>query len=97
LAYLGGRHFGLPGIVLGMIIGDLVLPFWAVPYLLRGYHACFSFKFFATEMVPYIGSLVILATIPWLAPLIFLFLLGWWLRAVPVGLLTLGRLKELKW
>ena len=31
LAYLGGRHFGLPGIVLGMIIGDLVLPFWAGP------------------------------------------------------------------
>jgi len=97
LAYLGGRHLGLPGIVLGMIIGDLVLPFWFVPYLLRGYQACFSFKFFAAEMAPYIGSLVILATIPWMAPVVFLLLLGWWLRAVPGRVLALGRLKELKW
>jgi len=93
LAYLGGRHLGLPGIVLGMIIGDLILPFWFVPYLLRGYQPCFSFKFFATEMVPYITSLVILATIPWLAPVVSLLLLGWWLRAVPVGNLAMGRLK----
>ena len=89
LAYLGGRHLGLPGIVLGMIIGDLVLPFWFVPYLLHGYHACFSFKFFAAEMAPYIGSLVILATIPWLAPVVFLLLLGWWLRSVPAHILGL--------
>ena len=93
LAYLGGRHLGLPGIVLGMIIGDLILPFWFVPYLLRGYQACFSFKFFATELAPYGGSLLILTTIPWLAPVVFLLLLGWWLRAVPVGNLALGRLK----
>jgi O-antigen/teichoic acid export membrane protein len=97
LAYLGGRHLGLPGIVLGMIIGDLVLPFWFVPYLLHGYQACFSFKFFAAEMVPYGGSLVILTTIPWLAPVVFLLLLLWWLRAVPGRVLALGRLKELKW
>ena len=93
LAYLGGRHLGLPGILLGMIIGDLILPFWFVPYLLRGYQACFSFKFFAAELAPYGGSLVILTTMPWLAPVVFLLLLGWWLRAVPVGYLALGRLK----
>jgi O-antigen/teichoic acid export membrane protein len=93
LAYVGGRHLGLPGIVLGMIIGDLILPFWFVPYLLRGYQACFSFKFFAGELAPYGGSLVILTTIPWLAPVVVLLLLGWWLRAVPVGYLALGRLK----
>jgi O-antigen/teichoic acid export membrane protein len=97
LAYLGGRHLGLPGIVLGMIIGDLVLPFWFVPYLLHGYQACFSFKFFAAEMAPYGGSLVILTTIPWLTPVVFLLLLLWWLRAVPGRVLALGRLKELKW
>jgi O-antigen/teichoic acid export membrane protein len=97
LAYLGGRHLGLPGIVLGMIVGDLILPFWFVPYLLRDYQACFSFKFFATEMVPYWGSLVILTTMPWLAPIVFLLLLGWWLRAVPRHVLALGWLKELKW
>ncbi len=96
LAYLGGRQLGLPGIVLGMIIGDLVLPFWLVPYLLRDYQACFSFKFFAAEMVPYGGSLVILATIPWLAPVVFLLLLGWWLRSVPVQILGLDPWRQLK-
>jgi len=97
LAYLGGQHLGLPGIVLGMIIGDLILPFWFVPYLLHGYQACFSFRFFAAEMVPYGGSLAILTTIPWLAPVVFLLLLVWWLRAVPGRVLAWGRLKELIW
>ncbi|MEJ2670840.1 MAG: hypothetical protein P8168_01315 [Deltaproteobacteria bacterium] len=96
LVYWGGRHWGLPGIVLGMIAGDLALPFWFVPYLLSGYQPCFSFRFFATELGPYIGSLIILAVIPWLAPLIFLLLLGWWLRAVPSHVLGLGRWKILK-
>jgi O-antigen/teichoic acid export membrane protein len=96
LAYLGGQHLGLPGIVLGMIIGDLILPFWLVPHLLSGYQACFSFKFFATEMVPYIGSLVIMAVIPWLAPLVFLLLLGWWLRSIPGQFLRLEQLRQLK-
>jgi O-antigen/teichoic acid export membrane protein len=83
LAYLGGQHLGLPGIVLGMIIGDLVLPFWFVPYLLRNYQARFSGRFFAVELMPYIAGLVILAAIPWLAPLVILGFLGWWLKAVP--------------
>ena len=79
-----------------MIIGDLVLPFWFVPYLLRDYQACFSFKFFAAEMAPYAGSLVILATIPWLAPVVFLLLLGWWLRSVPGQILGLTPWQQLK-
>jgi O-antigen/teichoic acid export membrane protein len=93
LAYLGGQHLGLQGIVLGMIIGDLILPFWFVPYLLSGYQACFSFKFFTNELIPYIGSLVILALIPWLAPVVFLLLLAWWLRAMPSHLITWRQLK----
>jgi O-antigen/teichoic acid export membrane protein len=96
LAYLGGRQMGLPGIILGMIIGDLVLPFWFVPYLLTGYQACFSFRFLATEMAPYLGSLIILAIIPWLAPVVFLVLLGWWLKAVPGHLLGLDYWQQLK-
>jgi O-antigen/teichoic acid export membrane protein len=96
LAYLGGQHLGLPGIVLGMIVGDLILPFWLVPYLLSGYQPCFSIKFFATEMVPYISSLVIMAVIPWLAPLVFLLLLVWWLRSIPGQFLGLERWRQLK-
>ena len=96
LAYLGGQHLGLPGIVLGMIMGDLILPFWFVPYLLSGYQACFSWKFFAAEMGPYLGSLLILAIIPWLAPIVFLLLLGWWLRSVPSQILRLDQWRQLK-
>jgi O-antigen/teichoic acid export membrane protein len=96
LAYLGGRHLGLLGILLGMILGDVLLPFWFVPYLLKGYQACFSFKFFATEMTPYLVSLLLLTTIPWLAPVVFLLLLGWWLRAVPGHILGLESWRQLK-
>jgi len=96
LAYGGGRRLGLPGIVLGMIIGDLILPCWFVPYLLRGYQACFSLKFFAAELGPYIGSLLILTIIPWLAPLVFLLLLGWWLRSVPSQMLRLDHWRQRK-
>jgi len=93
LAYLGGRHLGLPGIVLGMIIGDLALPFWFVPYLLGRYQSRFSWRFFAGELGPYVGSLLILATLPWLAPLVFMALLFWWLKALPLGNLAPGWLK----
>ncbi len=96
LAYLGGQHLGLPGIVLGMIVGDVLLPVWCVPYLLRGYQSCFSFKFFAGELAPYVGSLFILATIPWLALLVFPALIVWWLRGVPGHLLRLDQWQHLK-
>jgi len=96
LAYWAGQHWQLPGIVSAMIIGDLALPFWFVPYLLRSYQGCFSFRFFATELLPYFASLLILVVIPWLAPLVFLLLLGWWLRAVPRHILGLDQLKQLK-
>jgi O-antigen/teichoic acid export membrane protein len=96
LAYLGGRYLGLPGIVLGMIIGDLVLPFWFVPYLLRDYQAYFSLRFFAAEIGPYAGSLVILGAVPWLAPVVFLWLLVWWLRSFPRQILGLTPWQQLK-
>lgn len=96
LSYLGGRHLGLPGIVLGMIVGDMILPFWFVPYLLRDYQARFSWKFFGGELGPYFGSLLIIATIPWLAPLVFLMLLVWWVRAVPGHLLGIDQWRQLR-
>jgi O-antigen/teichoic acid export membrane protein len=96
LAYLGGRHWGLPGIILGMIAGDLLLPFWFVPYLLSGYHDCFSARFFLVELAPYLGSLLILGLVPWVAPLVFLLLLGWWLKAIPGQFLGLEQWRHLK-
>jgi hypothetical protein len=63
---------------------------------LRDYQACFSFKFFAAEIGPYAGSLVILATVPWLALVVFPVLLVWWLRAVPGTILGLSPWQQLK-
>ncbi|HZE20616.1 MAG TPA: hypothetical protein VE082_01055, partial [Desulfobaccales bacterium] len=51
---------------------------------------------FATEMIPYISSLVILAALPWLAPIVFLLLIGWWLRSIPGQFLGLEQWRQLK-
>jgi hypothetical protein len=79
-----------------MIIGDLAMPFWFVPYLLHSYQARFSFRFFAGELWPCCGSLTMIALIPWLAPLVFLGLLVWGLRAVPGHILPQGQLNYLR-
>ena len=46
LAYVGGRDYGLPGVVLGLIIGDGLVPLCMVPYLLYRYQVRFSGIFF---------------------------------------------------
>jgi O-antigen/teichoic acid export membrane protein len=96
LAYLGGRQWGLPGTVLALIAGDLLLPFWFVPYLLRGYQPGFSWRFFAGELTPYLGGLVSLAILPWLAPLVLPLLLVWWWRALAGCLPGLEHWRRLK-
>jgi len=83
LAYLGGRHLGLPGVILGMIAGDLLLPFWFVPYLLNRYQPRFSGWFFIKEMAPLILSLIVFLTLPWSAPLVMAILVIWWWQCLP--------------
>ena len=83
LAYLGGRRLGLPGVVLGMIAGDLLLPFWFVPYLLNRYQPRFSGWFFIKEMAPLILSLIVFLTLPWSAPLVMAILVIWWWQCLP--------------
>ncbi len=77
LAYLGGRHLGLPGVILGMIIGDLLLPCWFVPYLLNRYQPRFSGWFFIKEIAPLILSLIVFLTLPRSAPLVMAILVIW--------------------
>ncbi len=77
LAYLGGRHLGLPGVILGMIIGDLLLPCWFVPYLLNRYQPRFSGWFFIKEIAPLILSLIVFLTLPRSAPLVMAILAIW--------------------
>ncbi len=78
LAYWGGRHLGLPGVILGMIAGDLLLPCWFVPYLLSRYQPRFSGRFFAREIGPMVLSLAVLISLPWSAPVVIAGLIWWW-------------------
>ena len=93
LAYLGGRHLGLPGVILGMIAGDLLLPCWFVPHLLNLYQPRFSGWFFIKELAPLILSLLVLLTLPWSAPLVIIGLIWWWTRCLAgLGLPWEGRM-----
>lgn len=93
LAYLGGRHLGLRGVVLGMIAGDLMLPCWFVPFLLNRYLPRFSGWFFLKEIAPLILSLALLLLLPWSAPVVISALLWWWTRCLAgLGLSWEGRL-----
>jgi O-antigen/teichoic acid export membrane protein len=92
LAYLGGRRFGLPGVILGMIAGDLLLPGWFVPYLLCRYQRRFSGWFFLKEIGALILSIIALLAVPWSAPAVIIGLIWWWAKCLPgLGLSWEGR------
>ena len=82
LALVGGRYFGLQGVIIGMIVGDLILPFWCVPYLLNRYQARFSLPFFLKETAAVIVGVTSIIFLPWLAPITFLLLLSWWIASL---------------
>jgi O-antigen/teichoic acid export membrane protein len=82
LAYLGGLRLGLPGVILGMIAGDLLLPAWLTPYLLSRYQPRFSGRFFAQELGPLLFSLAVLIYLPWGAPVIIAGLIWWWTKCL---------------
>ena len=84
LAYIGGRYFGLAGVISGMIIGDLAIPFWTVPRLLKKHQAQFSFLFFVKEITPVTVVLLIIFCFPLSAPVMFVVLFLWWKRCLPV-------------
>ncbi len=84
LAYIGGRYFGLAGVISGMIIGDLAIPFWTVPRLLKKHQAQFSFLFFVKEITPITVVLLIIFCFPLSAPVMFVVLFLWWKRCLPV-------------
>jgi O-antigen/teichoic acid export membrane protein len=96
LAYAGGRHFGLPGVVLGMIAGDALIPLWSVPCLLARHQKQFSFPFFIRELIPYVLCLALPAMVPWLSPIIFLGLVWWWTRCLPGYVLETERWERIR-
>ena len=68
LAYLGGLHYGLSGVVMGLIIGDGLVPLCLVPYLLYRYQVRFSLIFFLREVAPVVAALGATALVPMLLP-----------------------------
>ena len=91
LAYLGGIYFGLQGAVAGMIAGELLLPFWCVPYLVSRYQARFSLLFYVKEVAPVIGGLSSLIVFPWVTPVVFVALGIWWVKCLPPEFLSFER------
>lgn len=91
LAYLGGRRLGLPGVIMGMIAGDLLLPCWLVPYLLSRYQPRCSGRFFVREIGPIVCGLAVLISLPWSAPVVIAGLIWWWTRCLSgLGLFRKG-------
>lgn len=82
LAYLGGRWGGLPGVVLGLMAGDLLLPGWLAPYLLSRYHPRISGQFFVREIGPLALGLALWLALPWSGPAVIGGLLFWWSRCL---------------
>jgi O-antigen/teichoic acid export membrane protein len=93
LAYWGGQRLGLPGVILGMTVGDLLLPSWFVPYLLHRHHPRFSGRFFTGEIGPAALSLGTLIILPWSAFVVLPLLMFWWSKCLGGFGLTLERLR----
>lgn len=90
LSYVCGQHFGLRGVLAAILIGDLLLPFWAVPYLVARHQPGFSLAFFSREAAVVAAAVACIAFVPWAAPLALLGLLAWWARSVPGGRLRMA-------
>ena len=82
LSYLLGLKYGLQGIILGMIVADLLLPFWGVPFLLKRHYRQFTAYFFFQELLPVIVAALFMINIPILSPIIFVILLVWWISVL---------------
>jgi O-antigen/teichoic acid export membrane protein len=78
LAWIGGRQFGLLGVVAGVLAADLVIPFWFVPYLLGRYWREFSPGFFVRELVPVAAATGAAMFAGWTAVLAIAAMGFWW-------------------
>lgn len=83
LAYAGGRHFGLSGVIGGLIMADLMLPFWAVPLLLTRYVRVFTFTFYIKELLPVGLALSLVVLVPWSIPIVGVGLIVWMVQGLP--------------
>lgn len=78
LAWIGGYQFGLLGVVVGVLVADLALPFWLVPYLLGRQWRDFDAGFFAVELVPIAAATAAAMVTGWLAVVAVFAMCLWW-------------------
>jgi O-antigen/teichoic acid export membrane protein len=92
VVFFGGQQWGLDGVVAGLLVADLALPFWAVPMLLNKYVPSFSLRFFLNELVPVVIAIGLMIWTPWAVLLAAVVLPIWLLQALPRGS-ALGRVR----
>lgn len=78
ISFLLGSYFGLRGIAGGMILGDLLLPFWFVPFLLHKKINQIGLMFFLSELIPSVVALLTLFFFQKLTIIVFAIIF-WWL------------------
>ncbi|MBU0455296.1 MAG: hypothetical protein ABIH77_03840 [Pseudomonadota bacterium] len=51
-ALIGGHYFGLIGVLCGILMVDLLFPFWFIPCLVHRQNPRFNLKFYCMEFIP---------------------------------------------
>lgn len=83
-AYIGGHYFGLHGVIIGLLIVDLSLPVWLIPYLVFRYDKHFNLLFFLRELFPVLLAMLLIPLLHVSAIIIIPMLLYWWFRGLPL-------------
>lgn len=83
--YVGAKFYGLSGVISGLILADLLLPFWVMPVIVKKYLRSFTFGFFAAELLPVGLALSVVLFVPWAVPVVAIGLIVWVVRGMPVG------------
>ncbi len=86
-AYIGGHYFGIDGVVLALLIVDLALPAWFIPYLLYRYDSHFNLSFFVRELSPVLLAVLLIPIVPISTALVLPLLLYWWYRGLPLDVI----------
>jgi O-antigen/teichoic acid export membrane protein len=86
LAYLGAVRYGVPGVIGGTLLGELLLPFWVVPLLVTHSQPQIDVRFFLREGGPVAAAAAAILALPgWTVPLTLGLSFYWWSRCLPRG------------
>jgi len=95
LAWIGGSNFGFEGVIIGIIISEISLLFWYIPYLIIKSWDVFTPIFFIKEIIVAGFCLIIgSAGIFWGLISIMLYFI-WWYRCIPLNISILENIKKL--